>query len=147
VNVTTKQTGTKGLLKIQDNTDGPNKTVDLYVASVDPIAVASLPWSYSIDDVGSDTKSFNFLPTTAWQHVGRIYVGYAETFLFHLAATGHVELGGPIDLAVILQNSTKTAIVKIGNEYKRAIPYVKVGDIWKQTIPFVAHNGVWTETV
>lgn len=147
MNETIGQTGTKGLMKIADNTDGTDKTVDLYVSSSTPIAIPALPWSYSIDGVLSDTKSFNFLATAAWQHLDKIYVGYATEFIFHLGDTGHVELGGPTDLTAALANSTKVVFVKVGDIYQPAIPYVNVGGVWKEAIPYVAYNGSWVEAI
>lgn len=141
------ETGTRGLMKIQDNTDGADKTVDLYIASSTPIAVPQLPWSYSIDGVKSDTKSFNFQATVIWQHVSKIYVGYATTFIFHIDTTGHVELGGPTDFEITLQNGTKVVNVKVGEAYLKAIPYVNVGGVWTPAIPMVMANSSWVEVV
>lgn len=146
MNTTIVQTGTKGLIKLQDNTDGNDKTVDLYVSSSSAISIPSLPWSYSIDGVLSDTKSFKFVATTAWQHLGKIYVGYAETFIFHLGNTGHAELGGPTDATATLQNSTKVVNINVNGTWEKAIPYVNVNGVWTEAVPYVAYNSVWTET-
>lgn len=145
---TTKQTGTKGLMKVSDHTDGDTKNVDLYLSSVDPIAIPSLPWSYSIDGVVSETKSFNFKATTNSQHIAKVYVGSASKFVFHLDATGHPELGGPTNLSIDLvqaQGSSATSVlVKVDGVYVRAVPYVYVGGVWKQALPMVVVNSNWT---
>lgn len=140
-------TGTRGLMKVQDNTDGIDKTVDLYIASSLAVSIPQLPWSYSIDGVKSDTKSFKFLSTTAWQHVGKVFVDYASTFIFHIDATGHPELGGPTDLSVTLANSTKLVSIKVGDIWQKALPYVNVNGVWTPAIPMVMSNSTWTEVV
>jgi hypothetical protein len=144
------ETGPNGLMKVQDNTDGDDKTVDLYIASTAPISIPQLPWSYSIDGVKSDTRSFNFVVTTAWQHVSKIYVGYAHSFIFHIDNTGHAELGGPTDLEVVLHSGgTKFVYIKDDFEftYKKAIPYVNVNGVWTPAVPMVMSNGEWVEVV
>lgn len=139
-------TGTRGLMKVQDNTDGIDKTVDLYIASSLAVSIPQLPWSYSIDGVKSDTKSFKFLSTTAWQHVGKVFVDYASTFIFHIDATGHPELGGPTDLSVTLANSTKLVSIKVGNTWQKALPYVNVNGVWTPAVPMV-FSSTWKEVV
>lgn len=145
---TTITTGTRGLMKVQDNTDGEDKTVDLYIASSLAIHVTSLPWSYSIDGVKSGINSFEVVSTTAWQHVKKVYVGYATEFIFHIDDSGTVELGGPTDLTVQLQNQLKLVNIKVDGVWKKALPYVKDAGVWKPAVPFVAVNGgSWTEVV
>lgn len=142
---TTRTTGTRGLMKVQDNTDGEDKTVDLYIASSEPIHVMALPWSYSIDGVVSPTTSFELVATTAWQHVKKIYVGYASEFIFHIDNSGTPEVGGPTDLTVELQNATKLVDIKVGDIWKKALPYVKVDGVWKPAIPMIQVNSQWVE--
>lgn len=150
---TTDTTGTRGLMKVQDNTDGDDKTVDLYIASSLAIHVASLPWSYSIDGVNSGTNSFEVVSTTAWQHIKKVFVGYASQFVFHIGDSGTVELGGPTDLAVDLANSTKLIDIKVGDVWVKALPYVNVGGVdgvggvWQPAVPMIQVNSVWTEVV
>lgn len=146
---TTITTGTRGLMKVADNTDGTDKTVDLYIASSTAISVPQLPWSYSIDGVVSDTRSFNFIATTAWQFLSKIYVGPdALDFIFHIDDTGHVELGGPTDLTIQLQNTSQHLVnVKVGDTYKKAIPYVNVNGVWVQAVPMVMVNSQWKVVV
>jgi hypothetical protein len=141
------ETGTRGLMKIEDNTDGSNKTVDLYIASSSSIAIPSLPWSYSVDGVPSDKKSFNFLNTTVWQHISKVFVGYSTQFTFHIDATGHAELGGPTDFTIDLQNKTKLVNVYLNRVWKKALPLVYVNGEWVPAIPMVVYNGNWTEVV
>lgn len=147
------QTGTMGLMKVADNTDGTDKTVDLYIQSSAPITVPQLPWSFSIDGVKSDTRSFNFTNTTAWQHVDKIFVDYASEFVFHIDNTGTAELGGPTDLTVQLQNGTRVVFINVNGVYVPAIPYVNVGGVdgaggtWKPAVPYVLENSTWTEVV
>lgn len=146
-------TGTRGLMKVQDNGDGTDKTVDLYLASSLAVAIPAVPWSYSIDKVVSETSTFNFVATTAWQHVAKIFVGTATEFIFHIEDTGHVELGGPTDLKVTPLLGAPTpadpasivyyANVKVDGVYKKAIPYVNVAGVWKQAIPMVMDNSTW----
>lgn len=132
---------------MQDNTDGDDKTVDLYIASSIALSVPQLPWSYSIDGSASTLNSFNFVSTTAWQHVSKVFVGYAETFIFHIDDTGHAELGGPSDLTVTLQSGAKAVNVKVGEVYVKAIPYVNVNGVWTPAIPMVMANSSWVEVV
>lgn len=134
-------------MKVQDNTDGTDKTVDLYIASSLAVSIPQLPWSYSIDGVLSDTKSFKFVSTTAWQHIDKIFVGYATQFVFHIDDTGHAELGGPTDLTVQLQNATKLVNVKIGDIWVKALPFVNVGGVWTPATPMVMSNSSWVEIV
>lgn len=149
-------TGTRGLMKVQDNGDGTDKTVDLYLASSLAIAIPAVPWSYSIDGVVSEISTFNFVATTAWQHVAKIFVGTATEFIFHIDDTGHVELGGPTDLKVTPLLGAPTGgpaatvyyvNIKVGAVYKKAIPYVNVAGVWKQAIPMVMDNSTWKEVV
>jgi len=147
-------TGTRGLMKVQDNSDGADKTVDLYLASSLAVAIPAVPWSYSIDKVASEISTFNFVATTAWQHVAKIFVGTATEFIFHIEDTGHVELGGPTDLKVTPllgvpkpEDKVYYANVKVGGVYKKAIPYVNVAGEWKQAIPMVMDKSTWKEVV
>ena len=144
---TTGTTGTRGLMKIEDNTDGPDKTVDLYIASSAPISVPNLGWSYSLDGVASSIASFNVTNTTAWQHVAKVFVGYASRVAFHIEASGTAELGGPTDLSVDLQNGTKVVFVKVDGVWQPAIPFVFTGGAWQPATPYVFVNSQWTEVV
>lgn len=38
------------------------------------------------------------------------------------------------------------AQVRVGTEWKRAVPYVKVGGIWKVAEPWVKNQGIWKRT-
>lgn len=140
-------TGTRGLMKVVDNTGGATKTVDVYLASSAEISVPSLPWSYSIDGVKFPKRSFKFVATTAWQHLGKIYVGYAAEFIFHLDATGHVELGGPTDLVVQLDNKIKAINFYVNGAWRKAIPFVYTNGAWVPAVPRVYSNSAWTEVV
>lgn len=139
--------GTRGLIKINDNTDGPEKTVDVWLASSTAKAVPQLPWTYSIDSSMSPWQQFNFKAVTSWQHLGVIFVGYAQTFTLHLGATGTAELDGPDDYPVELQSTVRTVSVKVGDIWKKAIPYVNVGGVWTPASPWVMSGGTWKETV
>lgn len=144
---TPKPTGTRGLMRIVDNTDGDDKTVDLYLASSAPITVPQLPWSFTIDGVVSITRMFNFTSTTAWQHISKVYVGYASSFTFHIGNTGKVELGGPTDFTIELQNIIKPVNIKVGDVWKKAVPYVYDDGVWKPAAAMVFVNSQWTEVI
>jgi len=147
MNETVIETGTRGLMRVVDNTDGTDKTVDLYVSSSLAISVPQLPYSYSIDGVKSDMKSFNFTNTTAWQQLDKVFVGYASEFTFHLDATGHAELGGPTDLTIQLLNQTKLVSVKVGDSWVKALPYVYSDGVWQPATAYVVSNSQWAEVV
>lgn len=142
----TMATGDKGILKIQDKTDVVDKTVDLWIQSLSPVYIPQLPWTYSINGVMEPWKSFKFLYTTLQQHLGVVYVGYAETFVLHLGDTGTSQLAGPTDFAVDLnQSGIRTVSIKVGDVYKQAIPYVNVDGVWTPAAPWVASGGQWKE--
>jgi hypothetical protein len=62
-------TGDTGTLIIDDNTDGPDKTVDLWIISSSTIAVPQLPWTYSLDGVIKPWQQFNFQDVVTRQHL------------------------------------------------------------------------------
>lgn len=141
----TLATGLTGTLIVQDNTDGPDKTVDLYIKSDSTIAIPSLPWSYSVDGVSSGLRSFNFSDLVLRQHLGLIYVGpTAEAFVLHLDDTHTAQMGGPTDLAVTLNQAGVSVVsVLVGTTWKKAIPYVNVAGVWKPAGAYVMQGSVW----
>ena len=143
----TLATGDKGLLIVQDNTDGSDKTVDLYIQSTSTIAIAQLPWSYSIDDAVSVVKQFNFTDTVLRQHLGLIYVGYASQFTLSLGNSATTQLGGPTDLVVTLnQHGVNTVSILVDGSYKKAVPFVRDAGVWKPAAAYVMTGSVWEAT-
>lgn len=134
-------------MKVQDHTGGEDKTVDLFLSSSQAISIPAIPWSFSIDGVKSEKKTFKLVATTAWQHVAKIYVGYASEFIFHIDETGYAQMGGPTDLVVPLENKTKPVNVYINGVWKKAIPYVYTNGAWTPAVAMVFSNSAWTEVV
>jgi len=143
----TLATGDTGLLIVQDNTDGPDKTVDLYIQSTSTKAIPELPWSYSIDGVSSGLRQFNFTDTVLRQHLGLIYVGPgAESFTLHIDNTATTQLGGPTDLTVTLNQAGVSVVnIKVGDVWKKAIPYVNVDGVWKPAAAYVMSGSTWVK--
>lgn len=141
----TLATGDRGLLIVQDNTDGPDKTVDMYIQSTTTKAVPQLPYSYSIDGVSSGIRQFNFTDSVLRQHLGLIFVGQAaESFTLHLDATNTTQLGGPTDLTITLNQAGVSVVnVKVGDIWKKAVPYVNVDGVWKPAAAYVLSGSTW----
>lgn len=140
----TMPTGDVGVLVVQDNTDGSDKTVDLYIQSKSSKAIPQLPWAYSIDGVMSSWQSFNFTDSVLRQHLGLIHVGYAEDFILHLGSTATTQLAGPTDFTVQLnQSGVRTISLKVGGVWKSAVPFVNVGGVWKPAAPYVMSGSQW----
>lgn len=153
---TTLATGTKGLLIVQDLTDGPSKVVNVLMQCTTSIDIPQLPWAVSIDDVRSEWRSIHFQNSVLRQTVGTVYVGNAETFTLHLGATGTVQMGGPTDLMVDLnQHGVRLVNMLVDGVWRAVLPYVNVGGnpdaippvpgIWKPASPFVMKDGTWQE--
>lgn len=138
-----------GTLEVQDKTDGPDKIVDLYVGGINDSRSQTIAWSYKINDVSSSLQNFHYAGP-GWGHLATVYVGYAQTFTLHLEPTppGSNLFLGPHDLVVNLQagSSTKSVGIKVGDQYKRAIPFVKVDGVWMPVTPLVNVAGEWKET-
>lgn len=143
---TTLPTGDTGLLIIQDNTDGTDKTVDLYIQSSSTIAIPSLPWTYSLDGVMQPWKSFNFSDSVLRQHLGLVYVGFAEQIVLNLGVSGTTQMGGPTNFTANLnQHGVRTVSVRSGGVWKKAVPYVRVAGVWKPVSAYVMKDSVWEE--
>lgn len=137
-------TGDTGTLIIDDNTDGPDKTVDLWIISSSTIAVPQLPWTYSLDGVIKPWQQFNFQDVVTRQHLGLIFVGpYVGDFTLHLGDTGTTQLGGPTDMDVPINGGLHTMSIKVGTVWKKAIPYVNVAGVWTPVEPWVMDQGAW----
>ncbi|MCA1806538.1 MAG: hypothetical protein LC687_01545 [Actinobacteria bacterium] len=153
----TVDTGDTGRLKILDKTDDTDDmTVELFVQSLSPVSIPQLPWTYSINTSISSWKSFNFQDTTMWQRLSVVYVGTAENFTLYLEDTGTSQLQGPTELEIDLYGyvptvdpgpDPKRVNIKVGNQYKKATPYIKVDGVWKVAVPFVRVERGWTEIV
>lgn len=140
----TLPTGTNGTLIIDDNTDGPDKTVDLYIESSTSIAVPQLSWAYSLDAQMHDWQQFNFTDDVTRQHLGLVYLGpYVSQFTLHLGATGTVQMGGPTDMTVSVNGGVKTVSIKVGDVYKKALPFVKVDGVWQPAQAYVMDQSTW----
>lgn len=139
-----KQTGTLGKIEIFDRTDADANTVDLYIEG-SGLSTRQLPWSYSIDGVDSELRSFQYHNVVGRQYVYSVHVGYALTFKFRLENTGTVQLGGPTELEINLQRGLgfRVVSIKVGNEYKQAVPLVRVGGIWKPASAMIMVNSEW----
>lgn len=158
-------TGDTGRIRIRDKTDEADKLVEFWVQSLSPIGIPQLPWAFSVGDVQSEWRPYNFQNTTIWQQVGVIHVGDSsvETVTLHLGNTGTSQLGGPTDLEINLfsyiqpedpENPPEPgeqspvpryANITVGNVVKKAIPYVNVAGVWKPALTF--HHGAngWKE--
>lgn len=133
-------TGDRGTLIIQDLTDGTDKSVDLWIQSSTTVSISQMPWSYSIDDVASDVKSFNFQPVVTRQHMAKVFVGNAKKFTLHLGNTGTTALGGPTDFGI-----SPTGYVEPDPTVTNSIvPYVNVQGKWYPARMLVKVDGVWT---
>jgi hypothetical protein len=85
--------------------------------------------------------------TTVKQSLGYIYVGYAINFTFHMGDTKTPQMGGPTDISVDLnQQGIRTVSIKVGTEYKKAIPYVNVEGVWQKAAPWVCVDGSWVQS-
>lgn len=150
----TTETGTGGQLKVVDKTDDPDLMMaEAWIYYPNVLDVPQLPWTYSVDGVMDSWKSFNFSGGAAWQLLGGVHVGNAETFTLHLGDTGTTELNGPTDLAVNLfghvpEGGVEDALVRVRHDgsWKKAIPYVNVDGSWKQAIPYVRTPEGWKPT-
>jgi hypothetical protein len=139
-------TGTKGLMIVQDNTDGTDKTVDLYVQCTTTHPIPNFPWTYSIDGVMQPWKSFNFTDSVLRQHLALVYVGFAEEFTLHVGTTSTSQMGGPTDLAVDLnQHGVRTVSILVDGSWKSAVPYVRDAGVWKPASAFVMKDSTWVE--
>lgn len=141
----TLATGDTGILIVQDNTDGTDKTVNMYIQSTSTKAVPQLPYSYSIDGVSSGIRQFNFTDSVLRQHLGLIFVGQAaQQFTLHLDASNTTQLGGPTDLTITLNQAGVSVVnVKVGDTWKKAVPYVNVSGVWKPATAYVMSGSTW----
>ena len=141
----TLATGATGTLIIDDNGDGSDKSVDLYIVSSSTVAVPQLAWAYSIDGNMSSWQQFNFQDVVTRQKLGHVYYGaYSSQFTLHLADTGTTQLGGPTDMQISVNGGAKYVNVKVGDVYKKALAFVNDGGVWKPANPYVAYKGNWT---
>lgn len=139
-------TGTAGKMKIQDYTDTPDNTVRLWLMSSVAISRPNLPWAWQHGVFVGAYSSFNFQPVTTWQDLGYVFTGDDTNFVFKLGDTGSVELGGPTDFSIFLAKAgLNTVSVKVGDIYKKALPFVNVGGVWKQAKAMVMLNSEWKD--
>lgn len=129
--------------------DGTN--VDLYLMGVNE-AVSQIPWAYTLNGVTSNWRSFDLQDDVVWQKVGTLFVPTTQTITFKLGATGHVKLGGPIDMEVDIQRGDVvglgdgTARIRDAGVHKTAIAWVNDQGEWKQAISWGRVAGVWGTT-
>lgn len=143
----TLESGDKGHLIVQDNTDGKDKTVDLYLKSDSVIAIPQLPWTYSLDGVQQPWRSFNFQNSVLRQYLGKVFVGYTSIFTLHLGKTNTTQMGGPTNLVVDLnQHGVNTVSIFVDNTWKKAVPFVRDGGVWKPATAFINVQSTWKET-
>lgn len=155
MNETKLATGDRGTLIVRDYTDSTtDKHIELWIQSSTTLSVPQLPWGYSLDDVESGWQSFNFQPVVYAQRLLYLGVGNVKTVVLHLGNTGTTALGGPTDLSVDLigyvdpgvapvSPSLPTISLKVGDTYKRAIPYVNDNGVWKPAQPYVLAGSRW----
>lgn len=155
-----KNVGDTGKLIIQDKTDTAilaNKVVDLYVQSLSPVTISSLPWRWYTDTIDPAMSppvnghsqfawnSFRMNNTTLRQHLGMIYVGYSHSFTLVLGPTGTSQMGSGDTFTVDLATVLRPISVKVGLVWKQAIPYVKVAGVWKPAVTMILSDGEWKE--
>lgn len=140
-------TGATGTMIIDDYTDGPDKTLDLYIISSSTVSVPQLPWTYDIDGVMQPWQQFNFLDVVTKQHLGKIFVGaYSSQFTFHLGDTGTAQLGGPTDMQISVNGGASTVSIKVGNNWVKALPFVNVEGVWTPAQAMVMDQSSWKKT-
>lgn len=138
-------TGDVGRLQIVVSDD---KTVSFWLQSTSPVAVPQLPWTFTLAGVKRSWKSFNLDDTTAWQRLGGAYLGDLGSVTLHLGNTGTTQLGGPTDFLVEFEGGVGAVDIQVGDEIKKAIPYIcVVPGVWKPATPYANDKGAWKPTV
>jgi hypothetical protein len=147
----TIDTGDHGELRIDDQATTGQAYVDLYIRSTSVVSVPSLGWGYALDDDSPSLQTFNFQPTTLWQHLGIAYVGHASQITLHLTDTGTAQLGGPTDLVVDLAAVRSTVSILLDSfgvsTIVSAKAFVNVADVWWPADVFVQTNSNWAKVL
>jgi len=150
-------TGTDGEMRILDYTDDPDlNTLELWVKSSSAVAIAQLPWAYSIGSERSSWRSYNFDDVILWQRLTIVYLAAPAEFTFHLGDSNTAELGGPTDLTIETHGYdpetgvpvdpylTESVYVRVDGVYKRAQVYANVGGIWTPAVvPYIKTPSGW----
>lgn len=142
--------GTSGQVKIQDYSD-TNRYVIPWIKGPS-IDIPSVPWSWVVYDSGgnailtSNLLSYHLLANNNWQRLGIIYVQQNATFLLGIGGTGTDAMGqnGETFTIPLMGNpDISLCSVKVGDSYKKAIPYINDGGIWKPVQILVMQNSEW----
>lgn len=146
--------GTSGKVKIQDNTDSGSKNVVVWLQGPS-ISIPSIPWSWVLYDSdgnavqSSNLLSFRLLANNNWQLVSYIYVGTNARFLLGIGATDTDEMGRTGEtFSIPLMGNPDISLVsiKVGDQYKKAIPFINDNGVWKPVQVMVMSAGEWKRT-
>jgi len=110
-------------------------------------------WSYVVYDsdgndvIVSNLKSFHLLANTDWQRLGYVYVGLNASFLLGIGGTDTAEMGSGETFTIPLLGNPDIHFVsiKVGDKYKKAVPYVNVDGVWKTAKALIMSNSEWKE--
>lgn len=146
--------GTSGQVKIQDNTGDGKKNVACWIKGPS-INIPALPWSWVIynsagDDVqASNLLSFQLQANNNWQLLGYVYVDDNARFLLGIGGTGTDEMGQSGEtFNIYLAGNPDISLlsIKVGDQYKKAVPFVNDNGIWKPAQVWAMSAGDWKRT-
>lgn len=140
-----KVTGQSGAMLIRD--DGSN-FVDLFFENSTGNAIPEVPWTYTLNGRKESLRNLSIEDGVKLKHAIQLFVGTAQTIIFHLGESGSTELGGPTDLSAYIQRGSLqgTVNITVGAGTRKAIPYVNVNGVWRIAEPYSRFEGNWTQT-
>lgn len=142
-------TGTRSNMQIFDN----GTTVEFWMQIPGDSYVSDIPWAYTANgrtvwgsynppngDNGSGLVSYRFFA---------ISITYSQTVGFLIGDTNDDKIGGPTEFYAYINRGVGGAgvTIQIGNELKKAIPYVKENGVWKMAEPWSKFAGEWKQTI
>ena len=108
----------------------------------------SVPNVQTLETINYNTSGTSF--TLSKQSIDTLYDLYPDTNTFNLGfrvetwnSAGTSKLSDGNEKTISCSKTDRIARIRIGNEWKRATPYVRVSGEWKKAIPYTRINNEW----
>lgn len=145
----TMPTGTSSTMTIRDN----GSTVEFWLTVPGSSYGSNIPWAFTVNG-RTEWREFDPpdttgpAPETRTHQFLTIDVPYSQTIGFQIADTNNAAIGGPTDFFQYITRGAGGAGVtlQVGNELKKAIPYINVNGVWKVAEPWSKIAGEWKQT-
>ncbi|QBZ73587.1 hydrolase [Streptomyces phage RosaAsantewaa] len=98
-------------------------------------------------EIGWSTSSSGNPTTTVPARSPQVLTGLQPGVVYYIRARAKNSVGWSPWSGAASIRTIAGARVKVGAEWKLAVPYVKVGGVWKLAEPWVRNVGVWKRTV